>query len=96
MTSSCLLVISSCTGDKAVKVPALTLDDFADPNRLAQRERELASVRRPAGAMYTGWQHLYLMRGIDKLRRAFGDCFVDLRILSAGWSSPVRPGRSRP
>jgi len=54
MTSSRLLVISSCTGDKAVKVPALTLDDFADPDRLAQREQELASVRRPAGAMYTG------------------------------------------
>lgn len=85
MTSSRLLVISSCTGDKAVKIPALTLDDFADPNRLAQREHELASVRRPAAAMYTGRQHVYLMRGIDKLRAAFGNDFVDLRILSAGY-----------
>jgi hypothetical protein len=25
------------------------------------------------------------MRGLDKLRRAFGDDFVDLRILSAGY-----------
>jgi hypothetical protein len=35
MTSSRLL-ISSCTGDKAVKIPALTLDDFVDLGRLAQ------------------------------------------------------------
>jgi hypothetical protein len=85
MSCARLLVISSCTGDKAVKAPALTLDDFADPDRLAQRERELASVRRPAAAMYTGWQHVYLMRGVDKLRRAFRSEFVELRILSAGY-----------
>jgi hypothetical protein len=85
MTSSCLLVVSSCTGDKAVKAPGLTLEDFADPDRLARMERELASVRRPAGAMYTGWQHVYLMRGVDKLRRAFGNGFVDLQIVSAGY-----------
>jgi hypothetical protein len=80
-----LLVISSCTGDKAVRTPALTLDDFAEPDRLARREDELASVRRPASMMYTGKQHVYLMRGIKELRHAFGDDFVDLRILSAGY-----------
>ena len=85
MTSSRLLVISSCTGDKAVKIPALTSDDFADPDRLARREDELASVRRPASVMYTGKQHVYLMRGIKELRRTFGDDFVDLRIISAGY-----------
>ena len=86
MTSSRLLVISSCTGDKAVKIPEeLTLDDFADSDRLARREQELASVRRPAGEMYTGRQHVYLMCGVEKLRRAFGDDLVDLRILSAGY-----------
>jgi hypothetical protein len=80
-----LLVISSCTGAKAVKSPALAFADFSDPDRLAQRESELAVVRRPAAAMYTGWQHLYLMRGVKALQRAFGDAFVDLRILSAGY-----------
>jgi len=85
MTPSRLLVISSCTGAKAVNFPALTIADFADSDRLAQREHELASVRRPAGAMYTGWQHVYLMRGVETLRRAFGYDFVDLRILSAGY-----------
>jgi hypothetical protein len=85
VTFSRLLVISQCTGKKAVKVPALTRDDFADPDRLVQREHELAWVRRPAAAMYTGPQHVYLMRGVETLRRAFGDDFVDLRIVSAGY-----------
>jgi hypothetical protein len=69
VTFSRLLVISSCTGAKAVKEPALTLDDFADPDRLVQREHELAWVRRPAAAMYTGWQHVYLMRGVELFRQ---------------------------
>jgi len=86
MTSSRLLVISSCTGDKEEKSPReLTLEDFADADRLARREHELASFRRPASVMYTGKQHEYLMHGVDKLRRAYGHYFVDLRILSAGY-----------
>jgi hypothetical protein len=85
VTFSRLLVISSCTAKKAVKVPALTRDDFADPDRLVQREHELARVRRPAAEMYTGQQHVYLTRGVDRLRRAFGDDFVDVLIVSAGY-----------
>jgi hypothetical protein len=85
VTFAPLLVISQCTGDKAATEPALTRDDFADPDRLMKREHELARVRQPAATMYTGWQHVYLMRGVDKLRRAFGDDFVDVRILSAGY-----------
>jgi hypothetical protein len=86
VTFSRLLVISSCTGEKAVKVPAaLTRDDFADPDRLVQREHELARDRRPAAEMYTGWHHRYLMCGVDRLRRAFRDDFVDVRIVSAGY-----------
>ena len=63
----------------------LKLEDFADADRLAQREHELESVRRPAGTMYTGKQHVYMMSGVDKLRRAYGNNFVVLRILSAGY-----------
>jgi hypothetical protein len=86
MTSSHLLVISSCTGDKAVKTPKeLTLADFADSDRLARREQELASLRRAAGEMYTGKQHVHLMCGVTNLRQAFGNDFVHLRILSAGY-----------
>jgi hypothetical protein len=83
MTS--LVVISSCTGDKAVKSPSLALDDFSEPVRLAERERELAPSQRPAASMYTGFQHVYLMRGIAALRDALGPQAVDLRILSAGY-----------
>ena len=85
MTSPRLLVMSSCTDKKVVKAPLLTLDDFADPERLVRRERELASVQLPAAVMYAGKQHVYLMRGIEELRNAFGDRFVDLWILSAGY-----------
>lgn len=66
-------------------MPGLTHDDFAHPGRLAQREHDLACARRRAAEMYTGWQHVYLMRGVDRLRRTFGDDFVDVRILSAGY-----------
>src|ERR1700722_13918517 len=86
MASSPLLVIASCTAHKEGTAPAeLKLEDFADTDRLERREHELASYRRPASEMYTGKQHEYLMRGVDKLRRAYGDNFVDLRILSAGY-----------
>lgn len=63
----------------------LTMDDFRDSERLAQRERELAASQRPAASMYTGMQHVYLMRGIKALKAAFGADVVDLRILSAGY-----------
>jgi hypothetical protein len=80
MVSSRLLVISSCTGDKVVNTPAeLKLEDFADAGRLKRREHELASYRRPASVMYTGKQHEYLMRGVDKLRRACVGCGSSLR-----------------
>jgi hypothetical protein len=86
VTSSRLLVISSCTGDKAEKTPReLKLEDFADADRLARREHELASFRRPASVMYTGKQHKYLMLGVDKLRQIYGNNFLDLRIVSAGY-----------
>lgn len=85
VTSARLLVISSCTGNKALKSPQLTLEDFADPERLAQREVALAAVRRKAAEMYTGMQHVYLMNGIKQLRQTFGRDFVELRILSAGY-----------
>jgi len=85
VTFSRLLVISSCTGDKAVNEPALTRDDFADPETLAHKEHELLSVQCRAAEMYTGQLNVYLMRGVKRLRRAFGDDFVELRILSAGY-----------
>jgi uncharacterized protein DUF6884 len=80
-----LVVISSCTGDKAVKSPSLTMDDFCDAERLAESERRFAPSQRPAASMYTGFQHVYLMRGIAALQTALGPAGVDLRIVSAGY-----------
>jgi hypothetical protein len=101
MTSYRLLVISNCSGDKAVKTPAaLNLDDFADPERLAHREHGLAPLQRPAATMYVGQQHNLVMRGVEMLSRAFGGDFVDHWIISAGYGlihadRPICPYNAR-
>ncbi len=61
-----IVVITSCTGEKAVTHErALTLEDFQKgPEHVKARERELASFMKPAEALYTGQQHVRLMRGI--------------------------------
>lgn len=81
-----LLVVSSCTGRKATNpVGQLGLADFTDAERLERRESELAAYVRPASEMYTGEQHLHLMRGVARLRQAFGFSAVSVWILSAGY-----------
>ena len=40
---------------------------------------------RPAGAMYSGRQHLALMRGVAKIRERFGPEAVAVQIISAGY-----------
>ena len=68
-----LLLVTSCTGSKAVTHPGrLTRDDFRDPARLAAREGELAEALLPAAGMYTGQQHVQAMRGAERLRARFG------------------------
>lgn len=82
-----VLVITSCTGTKAVSLPDhLTIDDFAEgPAQVAARERELPLT--PAEAFYAGQQHLRLMAGVGRFRKAGGPRGdeVDLRIVSAGY-----------
>jgi len=82
-----LLVISSCTKEKAVRncPTPLTEADFIDQYRLHRREAELAQWMRPAARMYTGDQHRYLMNGIGLLRSSFGQSACSLRIVSAGY-----------
>jgi hypothetical protein len=94
-----MLVVTSCTGSKAVSCAApLTLDDFREPARLARREHDLAlqEVVRPAAEMYTGRQHLHVLDGVRTLRQRFGQTSVALGILSAGYgllaeSRPIAP-----
>jgi hypothetical protein len=86
-----ILVISSCTSKKKgtskkkVKSPnELTLDDFRDRNRLAQRESELKNMMLPAREMYAGQQHVHLLCGLKHLRQRYVQDFVSLAIVSAG------------
>jgi hypothetical protein len=61
-----IVIVTTCTGEKAVgHGRALTLRDFRrGPQHVALRERELAGLLTPAATMYTGQQHVRLMRGV--------------------------------
>jgi len=81
-----VLILTSCTGQKAVASSAgLRTADFDDPARLAAREAELGALLRPAGAMYTGQQHLRAMRGVEAMRTVLGAGAVNVAIISAGY-----------
>lgn len=86
-----ILVITSCTGEKSVSSErALTLEDFKQGRRhVARREKELKELLCPAEALYTGQQHVRLMRGVQAFRESRlssnGDDVLDLEILSAGY-----------
>jgi hypothetical protein len=86
-----ILVITSCTGEKAVTSDqALTLEDFARGSQhVKQREKELKDLMRPAEELYTGQQHVRLMRGVQALREHRNHkgtpLKLDLWILSGGY-----------
>jgi hypothetical protein len=83
-----ILIITSCTGEKrepAADADLLTLDDFRlGPEHVAARERACQGLT-PAGSLYTGSQHVRLMRGIERLRSSGLPVDVDLAIVSAGY-----------
>ena len=81
-----VVVVTSCTGEKAVDSDQqLGWDDFKSGKaHVASREKKLGDLCRKAGEMYTGEQHLRLMRGIEALRSK-KSLQVDLHILSAGY-----------
>jgi hypothetical protein len=81
-----ILTITSCTGEK-VSSPAnqLTLDDFVQGGaHLKKREKELKDFELPAGEIYTGQQHVRLIRGIEGVKE-IKNLKIDLHILSAGY-----------
>jgi hypothetical protein len=84
-----VLILTSCTGEKAVDHPdQLTLEDFQKGSvHLGRRELGLQSLLRTAGELYTGEQHLRLMRGVGAFRSAAGgNCGeIELHVLSAGY-----------
>jgi hypothetical protein len=72
----------------------LTLQDFASGKQhIKKRERQLKEQMLPAEALYTGQQHVRLMRGVEALResgRLPGDLDLELWVLSAGYG--IVPG----
>jgi hypothetical protein len=83
------LILTSCTGEKAVDHrEQLTLEDFQKGSvHLERRELGLQSLLRTAGEIYTGEQHLRLMRGVGAFRTAAGGKGgeIELHVLSAGY-----------
>jgi hypothetical protein len=98
-TSVRVLVITSCTGDKAVESPkALRLSDFQKgTEHIRKREAQLAGLRRAAEDLYSGLQHVRLMKGVTAFRAAHATngngLALDLRILSAGYG--IVPGSQK-
>jgi hypothetical protein len=80
-----ILVITSCTGEKVVSDSRqLTLKDFQKGrDHVRARESALKAKLIRADEIYSGMQHVRLMRGVTEARRA--DIDLDLHILSAGY-----------
>ena len=94
-----IVVVTSCTGEKAVTDKrALTLRDFRKgKEHVKAREGKLASLMTPAEELYTGQQHVRLMRGVKAFREKHpkkdSDSTLDLHIVSAGYG--LVPGRRK-
>ncbi len=84
-----VLVVTSCTGEKAVETDRqLVLKDFEQgAKHIAAREKELGDLCRKAGEMYTGEQHVRVMRGVSAFRSSppTRDSSLALHVLSAGY-----------
>jgi hypothetical protein len=83
-----ILIVTSCTGEKVVESDRqLTREDFAlGPQHVAKREKELKELLRTAGEIYSGEQHVRLVRGVSEYRKAESEKRkVEVQILSAGY-----------
>jgi hypothetical protein len=86
-----IVIITSCTGEKSVEsADGLTLADFQrGPAHVAAREDGVRDLLRSAEDIYTGQQHVRLMRGITAFREAYPSTdatwTLDLHVLSAGY-----------
>ena len=86
-----IIVITSCTGEKFVESPAgLTLADFQKgAAHVASRENDVRDLMRSAEDIYSGQQHVRLMRGVKAFREAQptngSGSTLDLYVLSAGY-----------
>lgn len=81
-----ILIITSCTGEKVVGSDRqLTAEDFKmGKTHLTKREKELKDLLRSAREIYSGEQHVRLMRGVEESQKS-GKNQIDLHVLSAGY-----------
>jgi len=81
-----ILIITSCTGEKVVGSDRqLTAEDFKmGKTHVTNREKKLKDLLRSAREMYSGEQHVRLMRGVEESRKS-GKNQIDLHVLSAGY-----------
>ncbi|WP_020602249.1 tRNA-guanine transglycosylase DpdA [Spirosoma spitsbergense] len=79
-------IITACTGEKAINHDrALIFSDFeAGADKIKEREAELEPLLMPAASLYTGQQHVRLMKGITESLLNTG-IQAELFILSAGY-----------
>lgn len=87
-----ILVITSCTGEKLHHhSEQLTLEDFKkDSAHIQKRESALKDYLTPAQDLYTGQQHIRLIRGLDEVLAHDPEVEIDLWIVSAGYG--IIPG----
>jgi hypothetical protein len=80
-------ILTSCTKKKAVSCAnPITAEDFErGEEHLNHREDELFDHQLPAGEMYTGLQHRYLMEGVRAVRNSKVRLDIDVAIISAGY-----------
>lgn len=81
-----MVILTSCTARKArAHREQLTLEDFRTPSGRLEKERALSGLSLPAGRMYAGDQHRYLMDGVGRIRRRLPQLDVSVKIFSAGY-----------
>lgn len=82
-------IVTSCTGEKLFSpVHQLMKDDFThlhDQATFKEIESRLEEYRTPAVDLYTGQQHLRLLRGIQLLQNSSVSVNVETWIVSAGY-----------
>lgn len=84
--SMSILVLSACSGDKAMDTPDIACGDIDEASRSALLE-EYRDVSMPARSLYTGNEHEHVEAAVEKFQEVAD---VEWRIISAGFGL-VRP-----
>lgn len=79
--SADILVLSACTGDKAINPPVVGCADIDESSQTSLLEAH-PNVSLPAKSLYTGNEHNHVEAAVDQLMKI---AEVDWRIISAGF-----------